>query len=854
MMIVVTKLHIPQPRTSLVTRTRLIQRLHEGLDRTLTLITAPAGYGKTTLLSEWANTLKCPVAWVSMDSGDNDRIRFWAHTIASLKQACPAFNAESVLRFAVEDSDSFIAALINGLHRLSQTIILIWDDFHHIKDPAILKGIIYLLERMPNHIHLYIASRTIPPFSLSRIRAGTGLVRLGVSDLRFLPEETSLFFTMCGKINLSEEEAATVQEKTEGWATAMRLLVLSLHEQADPASLVSMLTGTERDISDYFFEEVLSRQPEKIQQFLLKTSVLDRMTGELCMSVTGMSESKLYLQHLDQLNLFLVPLDEQREWYRYHHLFQQFLTAQLQRREPKQWNALQIAAGKWFEENGCPHEAVDHYLAGAGYEEALMLLEAIAPELLVYEWTTLYKWLNDIPVSLLSARPMLFLTKLASQYMSGRVEEATDVYWQAVRWLEKGADNLPPHQSKTLHAGLAFLAAFRTFLDRDFDYAVQYSEEYVSIHPEGDFFIGFGGDKDGWHPVWDIYVSDDSITLAKQILTPLISIWSETRNVYFVAHLCIDFGKLQYECNRLDEAEKYMRRANDIGKSYDNPCLATVSALWLARIATVQGDEKNATAIVKQLSEQPALKANPHLSGKIALFQAMLGKKQGEEEAWNQWLISSGLRFQDEIPLSMINEYAFLASLLAEEEQIEESIALTDRLLFIAIQAGRKSDRIRLLVYKSLFLSLQGNAEKSTTILEEALALAWPEGYIRTFIDEGIRLRKLLDQYLALRQKQHHRSVRKVPLTYVKQLLRLFPRIEGVTGEMITIEGNMPILTAKEKCVLHLMEKGLSNKELASQLNISLATVKTHINNIYGKLQVKSRLQALERANTLQLF
>lgn len=325
-MIIATKLHIPRPRSALVARPRLIHRLHEGLNCALTVVTAPAGYGKTTLLSEWAMTMDSPVAWVSLDQGDNRSMCFWAHTIAALKQACPSFDEQAVLRHAAEDAsgDSLITALVNSVHRISQTIMLVWDDFHYIEEPSILKGIVYLLERLPSHVHLYIASRTIPPIPLSRIRAGSGLNRLDVSDLCFIPEETSEFFTLCGGMELSADEAIAVQEQTEGWAAAMRLAALSLRENADSASMIRKMTGTERDISDYFFEEVLSRQPETLQKFLLRTSILARMNGELCKAVTGMAESDLYLQQLEQMSLFLVPLDEQREWYRYHHLFQQF--------------------------------------------------------------------------------------------------------------------------------------------------------------------------------------------------------------------------------------------------------------------------------------------------------------------------------------------------------------------------------------------------------------------------------------------------------------------------------------------------------------------------------------------------
>ncbi len=738
-MIISTKLHIPRSRTALVARPRLIRRLDEGLNRILTLVTAPAGYGKTTLLGEWAATREEPVAWVSLDAGDNDRMRFWGHTIAALKQCCPGFDEQAVLRFAAEDAsgDSLMAALINGLNRIPYRLVLVWDDFHHIEEPAIRNGVVYLLNRLPSHVHLYMATRYQPPLPLSRIRVEAGLNRIEAKDLRFAPEETAEFFAACGGVQLSAEETAAVLDRTEGWIAAMRLAVLSLHEAADPAAVVWQMRGTERDISDYFFEEVLSRQPIPLQQFLLRTSILQRMTGELCRAVTGMAESASYLQRLEQESLFLLPLDERREWYRYHHLFQQFLTEQLKMREPQRWKTLHLAAGSWLEMNGYSHEAVDHYLAGMGYEHALSLLEAIAPKLMVKEWTTLCAWLSAIPDDLLLAKPMMYLTKLASQYLAGHVEAATDGYWRAIRRLQEGTSSLPSHDRETLQAGLAFMAAFRTFMDRDFEYAVQFSQEYVEKHPDGDYFIGFGSDRDGYHKVWDVYVSDGSLRWAEQVLPPLLSAWSKTRNAYFVAHLYIDYGKLQYERNRLNDAENYMRRAYDLGRSHDNVSLMTIAALWLARISAAQGNAKTAKAMLQKIAKQPALRRSPHLSGKVAWFSAMPGRGLGTERSARQWLKTSDLRSGDEIPLSMIKEYDLLACYLAELGKTEEAAALVERLLVIAAGARKQGDRIRLLVHQSRILSMQGEVVQSMDVLEEALALAQPEGYIRTFVDEG---------------------------------------------------------------------------------------------------------------------
>lgn len=855
--IISTKLHIPQLRSTTVERERLIRRLDEGLDHKLTLITAPAGYGKTTLLSEWAMKLRQSVAWISLDQRDNDLARFWGHTVAALKQAYLEFDEQAVLRHIAEDTtgDSLIAALVNNLNSISQTGVVIWDDFHMILDPVIQEGIVYLLERLPSHVHLYIASRTPPKLSLSRLRARNELNWLEANDLCFNTEETTKFFVKNRGMPLSNREAAIIQERTEGWPTAMQLAVMSLPEHADSAVLVQKMVGTERDISNYFLEEVFSRQSETVQQFLMQTSVLERMTGELCQALTGMVESDAYLQQLEQNSLFLTPLDERREWYRYHHLFQTFLRRQLKKSEPYKWQELHIIAGKWLEENGYLQEAVEHYLASNSFEVALTLLEKLAPDLMINEWKTLGDWLHAIPNKLLLAKPMMLLTKLAAQYLSGQIETATEGYWQVMQTLEESGTSLPLKVRQTLQAGLPFLSAFRLFLDRDYEGAIQYSQEYIKIHPKGDLFVGFGSDRDGYHPVWDIYVSDDSLLLAEQIVIPLLSIWSESENFHFVAHLYIDFGKLQYERNRLSEAERYMRKAYDIGRQYDNVSLMTIAELWLARIALVQGKWDVADAIMQELEKQTSAMMNPHLSRKVVLFQAMLGKLQDSKKWQSEWLKRSCLSDTDEIPVSMVEEYRLLAMIQAERGQQERANNLIERLLHIVNNSGRRQgERIRLLISKSRVFSLQGKVGQSMKALEEALAAAYPEKYIRIFVDEGAPLGVLLAQYIKFRQSQQYRPIKKVPLPYVKQLHRLMFPLDQESDSATLTNGYKPSLTLKEQEVLKLMEIGLTNKEMADKLGVSLSTIKTHINNIYSKLQVKNRLQALERVRTYKLF
>lgn len=857
MIIIDTKLHIPRPRVPIIERDDLIRRLDEGLNYELTLITAPAGYGKTTLLSEWTMTLHQPVAWLSLDQRDNDPARFWGHTIAALKQAYHEFDEQFVVRHIAEDitGDSLIAALINELHHISQTVIMIWDDFHMISDPTIRNSVVYLLERLPSHVHFYIASRIPPSLSLSRLRVKNALNRLEADDLCFKQQEITQFFVKhCGML-LSNREIAIIQERTEGWPTAMRLAVMALPEQADSDALIQKVTGTERDISNYFFEEVFSRQSDTVQQFLMQTSILERMTNELCHAVTDIITSETNLQQLEENSLFLISLDEHQEWYRYHHLFQTFLVKQLKKSQPLEWEKLHIRAGKWLEDNGYPQEAVEHYLASSSFEYALTLLEKLVPDLMFKEWKTLGDWLHAIPNKLLFTKPMMLLTKLAAQYLSGQIETATEGYWQVMHTLKESETSLPLKVRQTLQAGLPFLSAFRLFLDRNYEGAIQYSREYTKIHPKGDLFVGFGSDRDGYHPVWDIYVSDDSLLLADQIVTTMLSIWSETENAPFIAHLHIDFGKLLYERNHLNEAKRYMQQAYQFGKQCNNVSLMVIAELWLARIAAVQGKWNVADEIIMELEKQTSEMMNPHLFRKVVLFQAILGKLKDSKQWQKHWLKRSGLSDTDEIPVSMVEEYRLLAMIQAGQGQQERANMLIERLLHIVNKAGRRQgERIRLLIAKSIVFSLQGKVGQSMKTLEEALAIAYPENYMRIFVDEGTTFGMLLAQYIKFRQSQQYRPIKKVPLPYVKQLQNLIFPFDQASESAILINGYKPSLTLKEQEVLKLMEIGLTNKEMADKLGVSLSTIKTHINNMYSKLQVKNRLQALERARAYKLL
>lgn len=857
-MIIETKLQIPRMRTNLVERPLLISQLDEGLHCKLTLITAPAGYGKSTLLSEWISSLEFSVAWLSLDSDDDHPVRFWTHVITALKQASAAFDDQSVLRYVDEglDEETLIAGLINNLTRLPKSMVLVWDDFHHIKNPSILNGVTYLLERIPNHIHLYIASRIYPSCPLSRLRAAGNLIDIGANQLRFVANEVIHFFKYCTNISLNKYEAEAILDQTEGWVAGMRLAALSM-KQSEPMAVVHKMTGRHHDFSDYFFEEVLSKQTVDIQQFILKTSILERLNSELSAAVTGNPNSFQLLQQLELSNLFLVSLDEQRGWFRYHHLFQDFLRMQLEILQPEAINDLHDKAGCWLEGNGYNEEALDQYLAGGKYTAAIHLLQKLIPTMQNYERVALHNWLNAIPDDLLFRKPALFLTNLAALYMSGYLDEATEKYWWAIHNLEQATHNFSVLEVQQMYAGLDFLVAFRSFLERDFESVIIYSRKYVQREPEGSLLIGFGFERDGYHPAWDIFVSDGNLHTAAKILPDLLGIWSGTRNKPFYGHLCMDYAKLLYEWNQLDRAEEYLRQSLVCGRESDNVSLKMNASLMIAQIEAVRGDMELAEVWLNQLTVEIKPQIYPMLAKKIENFQLRLRLMMGETGMMAAWCREHSLRFSDEITSVMTEEYLLLTRLMVSEGETDKALNLINRLLYIADKESKKRDLIRLFFYKGLLFARQNSMEQSFKMLEEAFALAESEGYIRTILDEGQVLEKLLTKYVDSLKKNHYHSIKKMNVTYVKQLLYSMKQ-----ERKVHMRGNFKddfiaydaLLTAKEQTVLEFINAGLSNKAIAQEMKISLSTVKTHINNLYRKLGVNNRVLAIQQAEKLNFL
>lgn len=856
-MIIETKFHIPKTKAHLVDRNHLYERLHGGLNLKLTLVTAPAGYGKSTLLSEWTKSLKVKIAWVALDRNDNHPIRFWKHVIESLKQSSTLFARQVDLHYFGEDQDAtgntLVAKLMNRLNRTQEKIVLILDDFHHVDDHLILEGITYFLKHLPNSLHICISSRVHPPLPLSRLRVEGNLNDLSVDDIRFTLDESAIFLNEYIDLPMNTEGLKSIYMQTEGWIAGIRLVALSLKNEEDFNQFVATnkKLGKHRNITDYFFEEVLLKQSVEIQQFLLKTSILERMNEEIVKSITNIVNGRQLLQQLEQENLFLISLDNRQEWYRYHHLFQDFLQIQLTIQFPELVKSLHYRAGHWFLQNDFVPEAIDHYIQGEYFAEALQLLELHAEKLMQINLDRLLNWLQLIPDYLLLKKQNLLFINISSLLLSGQIELADKKRDWTRRVLQENQLHFSKEMVQSYESGLSQLEIIRSYFTGDFEETVRLTELFIETYPEGGTHIHLGNDGDGYHPRWDFAATMGGPREAEKILNKLYQLWSKTDNVFFLADVCLANGMLMYAWDRLEEAKFYLEQAYNIQLRHGNANFYTLAAFLLAKTYTALGDVQQSEQIMEHIKLEINPNSYPNLSKKVEFFHAQLAFYQGKINQANKWIKRADIYPGDNIPPFVTEEYELLAHLLVVLGKNEEGKLLIKKLLYKAQQENRIPLQIEMLLLQSLLYQSE-DILQSFHILEQALIIIKENGYIRTIIDQGHQMGNLLEQYIKLRQYGQYTSDNKVSVLYVKQLVQ-FMKSRDEELPINQIE-DIHLLTEKEKLVLKHIQLGLSNKEIAKQLNISLSTVKTHINNLYNKLEVTNRVLAIQKAQKLKIL
>jgi LuxR family maltose regulon positive regulatory protein len=883
-----TKLHMPLIRPELVPRPRLIERLNAGLQRKLTLIAAPAGFGKTTLLTEWAAALPCPVAWISLDDGDNDPARFLAYLIAALQTIEPGIEAALPSPAPLPDEAS-LTTLINQISAMppataagpKPSFVLILDDYHLIKAQPIHTAVSFLLDHLPGNMHLVISGRGDPPLPIVRLRGRAQMSELRQTDLRFTPMEVSEFLNRTMGLQLSPNDIAALGARTEGWITALQMAAVSMQGRDDTASFVRAFAGSNRYIGDYLLEEVLQRQPDAVQTFLLRTSILERLSGPLCEAVTGEGDGQVTLESLERRNLFIVPLDDQRRWYRYHRLFADLLQQRLQQTEPDLVPALHRQASAWYEHNGWVPEAIDHALSAEDFERAAELIERTAQETMMRsEVATFLRWVELLPDELVRESPSLGIFHAWALLLQGRWQEA-----KQGRLQDSGmAADLTVERVAPLRA---LVAVFEGRVP----HAAELSRQALERLPDGDLFLRSIAN-------WSLGLSklaDGDVSAGKQALEEVARMGQEMGNVVVAVMALCSLASLRKRQGQLQEAKEFYERALEFATDDQGHRLPAASEplmglgeIWrernelevatryltegiewtkhwaetsaldgyisLARLRQAQGDVEGARRAIQEAQQLAVQFDATELDDLlVSLLQARLWVAQGDIEAAQRWVQEQGLGKGGSgaelrgglFAVARLRKYSdlVLARLLIAQHRPAEALALLGPLLPGMEQQARIDLVLEILILKALAHQALGDGEQARDALARALSLAEAGGYVRIFLDEGPPMAHLL----------YEAAARGMAPQYLGKLLAAFPAEEPAAARQAAVEMVEP-LTARELEVLQLVAEGLSNQEIAGRLFLSLTTVKWHTHNIYGKLAVKNRTQAVAKARALGLL
>jgi LuxR family maltose regulon positive regulatory protein len=910
--ILTNKLYPPptRPTSSVVPRPRLIERLNEGLHRTpgVTLISAPAGFGKTTLVSDWLQQSdpRLRTAWLSLDDGDNDPTRFLTYFIAALQQLDPHIGqtAQRLLHATQPQPppiETLMTALINDISAMSagDQRIIVLDDYHVIKDKPIDEALTFWLDHLPpppGGVHLVIATRDDPHLPLARLRARGQLTELRATDLRFTSSEAAEFLNQVMDLDLSAEDIAALETRTEGWIAGLQLAAISMQGHKEITSFIKSFTGSHRFVLDYLIEEVLEQQSECIQTFLLQTAVLDRLTGSLCDVLTGQDNGRTTLEMLEHANLFIVPLDEERRWYRYHHLFADLLRQRLHQTQAERVPILHSRASEWYEQNGFVDEAIAHALRAEDFKRAAFLIEEHVDAIWQRgEHTKLRRWLVGLPVELVFSKPHLCILHAWDLFTSGQqdaAERSLRAAEQALDPTTNGATETspierdqPPGSDRMKIQGRA--AAIRAFLASyrgDVPGTIQYSRQALEYLPEQD---------SNWRvtatiALGDAYSLGGELAAAVRVQLEALEASKAAGNLYLmliasmklavtlrqqgrlqrtleicqhqlklanenglsqtvvVGWLLAIWGEVLAELNDLDEAIHQVKKGTELTERGRDLAMIGWSHLCLMRVLFTMGDLAGVEESIQKMENiAQQYHVPPWITNLMAAWQVRLWLAQDKLEAASQWVLERGLDVDREPTFLHEIEYVVLARILIAQGRLDETTRLLQRLLEAAEAGGRTTRVIEILMLQALAFQAGGDTVRAMDTLERALSLAEPGGYVRIFVDEGPPMARLL----------YGVAARGITPDYVRKLLAAFPVAEPEQADLsktqVPKSELVEPLSEREIEVLQLIAEGLTNQEIANRLYLSLNTVKVHTRNIYGKLGVHNRTQAVTKARAL---
>jgi LuxR family maltose regulon positive regulatory protein len=888
--VLATKLFIPPLRRDLVLRQRLIDQLNVGVQQKLTLISAPAGFGKTTLVSEWTTICGQQVAWLSLDEGDNDPTRFLTYLVTVLQMIAANIGADVLLMLQSSQPsqiESILTALLNEIATIPSNFIIILDDYHMIESKAVDNALIFLVEYLPPQMHLVIATREDPNLSLARLRARGQLTELRAADLRFTPAEAAEFLNRMMGLNLSDADITALESRTEGWIAGLQLAALSMQGQSDPAKFIESFTGSHRFILDYLVEEVLGRQSGEIQNFLLYTSILERLCGPLCEAVleTAPGSGQSTLEALEHANLFIVPLDNERHLYRYHHLFGELLRRRLG--NPQELQKYYLRASAWYETNDDLAGAFHHAFAAGDFERAACLAEVAWQGMeRSFQTAAWLGWVKKLPDAVVSSRPRLCL-QLGSAFMDAGEPETSETHLQNAERALAGALDQP--DSKSLLGNIALIRASNAQNQGDLAETVKYAELSLQLIPEDDLYLRAQAAITLELTHW----ATGNLEASLQAMRAWMDDMQRLGNQVFVIASAFAVADMQVAMGCLGEAEKGLRQAIQQAAALGREAeLVTAHHhLGLALLAHERGDEMATTqhlqtaadlgqrttlvdwthrwnlaqarlkesarewdAALDLLDEarQGYVKTAVPMLQPVEAHKARIYLKQRRLDKAQAWVRKRGLSVTDEVNYLCEYEYLTLARVRLGEGVFTGVNELLERLLTLAETQKRTGSVIEILLTWALVHRAQSNHLQALSALERALTLAEPEGYMRTFVDEGEAMQLLISDFrLTIAPRAH-------PLLgYVDRILDFFPQPTENRFESKIVNPKPKMiepLTDRELEVLRLIAEGHSNAEISQRLYLALSTVKGHNLRIFNKLQVQNRTEAVVRARELGLL
>jgi LuxR family transcriptional regulator, maltose regulon positive regulatory protein len=888
--LVSTKLRPPVARPKLVSRPRLIEKLERESGRKLTLISAPAGFGKTTLLVEWSKNRTAGGrlgGWVSLDEDDNDPVRFLSYLVTAL-EAVEEGIGEGILAALRSPEppkiEALTATLLNEMAALPGELDLVLDDYHLIDSESVHRIVAFMLERLPESVHLVMAGRVQPPLPLARLRARGQITELNAGELSFTREEAVAFLKEVMGLDLSAEDVAKLEEITEGWIAGLQLAALSMRDRKDISGFIESFSGSHRDVLDFLAEEVLERQPTHVREFLLETSILNNLTGSLCDALTGRSDGHEMLERLDRENLFVLGLDDERLWYRYHHLFADFLRGRLMRERPERVGELHLSAAEWNEQNGRLSSAIEHALSAPDHDLAARLIEeGIEGAVERGGGTTALRWLEALPTEAKRRRPRLFVEHAVALVITGRPNDAEPLLKEAERAAEVDGE-----EGRFL---LGFASTVRSWLARlrgDAPEAVELARRALSLLPDREAHVRtYAAVRlgDALRAVGDLTAAGEAYAEAAEIGRAARHAYGRLAGMVMHARVKTEQGRLReadeafrralrllteegfelspamgivhigmadlcYERNDLDEAERELERGVELAERTGDVSTLVWAYVTLSRNKRARGDDEGALETALE-AERVARDSGADLQIAIALaWMTKLHLARGDLTEAVAFEQERAANADDAADTARVVDRLTSARLLHAQGRHREALPLLEELGEMAEAAGRTGDLIEILGLQVLALWAGSKKERAVSTLGQAIALAEPEGYVRTFVDEGAPMGDLLTEVIEALQRG--RLDPPILAHYLRKLLAALERDDA--GARLLAKRLPEPLSGRELEVLQHVAAGKSNRRIATELFVSEGTVKTHLNNLYRKLNARSRTQAVARGRELNLI